>query len=41
MFPANQSSHRDYQNYYTDPRWIDEVAVHYKDDIDRFNYSYE
>ena len=41
LFPVNQSSHRDYKYYYTDPRWIDEVATHYNDDIDRFNYSYE
>jgi len=41
LFQANQSYHQDYKHYYTNPRWIDEVALHYKDDILQFNYSFE
>ena len=39
---ANSSDRKkDYRHYYTNPKWIDAVALHYKDDIGRFNYSFE
>ena len=41
LFQANKSYHKDYKHYYTNPHWIDEVALHYKDDIGQFNYSFE
>ena len=41
LFPANQSKHKDYRKYYTNPRWIDDVAEHFKADIKEFGYSFE
>ena len=41
LFTANQSKHKDYRKYYTNPRWIDDVAEHFKADIKEFGYSFE
>ena len=41
LFPANMSMHKDYRKYYTNPRWIDDVAEHFKADIKEFGYSFE
>lgn len=41
LFKANASSHKDYKKYYSNPKWIDDVEEHYKDDIARFSFSFE